>query len=148
MTSAVTLAGPEDADRILSLMARYHAEARLDRDDAHREATALPLLEGGPLGALWVIGPRRAPLGYVMISFGWSAADAGMRAWLEEIYIRDSVRGRGIGTETLHGITRSLAGAGVKTLNVALPDASRPAAFCKRCGFATVTDLTLLQERL
>ena len=134
MTTAINLAGPDDAPRALDLMQRYHAEAGLDYDDAHRAAVVLPLLDSSPLGAIWLIGPARAPLGYVMMTFGWSVAHGGMIAWLAEAYIRDSVRNRGIGTEVLHAIAVSLRGADVKALH-ACTTTDIAAKFCARVGF-------------
>ena len=70
MSTAINLGGPEDDERLLSLMARYHEECGLDYDDEHRARVAAPLLEGWPLGADGLIGPERAQLGYVMVTFG------------------------------------------------------------------------------
>lgn len=149
MTSAVNLAGPADADRILDLMARYHSEAALPFDDAHRTAAAAPLLEGSPLGAIWLIGPTRAPLGYAMVTFGWSVARAGMIGWLSEAYIRPSVRRRGIGTEVIHAITVSLRDAGLQALHAELPAPDHPAAgFCRRVGFRQSSTVTVLTDPL
>ena len=92
MTTAINLAGPDDLDRALALMARFHEEAGLGYDDAHRQAVMEPLLAGSPLGGVWLIGPQRAPLGYVMVSFGWSVAQGGMVGWLEELFFHNRQR--------------------------------------------------------
>jgi len=52
VTAAIHLAGPEQADLCLGLVAQYHAEAALPYDDAHRTAVIDPLLQGSPLGAM------------------------------------------------------------------------------------------------
>ncbi|SEW04887.1 Acetyltransferase (GNAT) family protein [Cognatiyoonia koreensis] len=138
MTTAINLATEDDADRVLSLMARYHSEAGFDYDDDHRSAVIAPLLTGSPLGAVWLIGPARAPLGYVMVTFGWSVAHGGMVGWLEEVFIRASVRNRGIGTEVLHAVVVNLRQAGLKAMHVQLAPDAPAKGFCKRCGFAPV----------
>lgn len=133
MTAALTLAGADNADTLLSLMERYHTEAGLPYDAAHRASAAAPLLGDSPMGAVWLIGPPRAPLGYVTISFGWSIADGGMTAALAEAFIRPSVRGRGIGTEAMHAIMVQLGQAGIKSFTAA-PARTAPRAirFCER----------------
>jgi ribosomal protein S18 acetylase RimI-like enzyme len=83
-----------------------------------------PLLDGMPQGAIYLIGPARAPLGYVVLSFGWSLPLAGMEARVEELYIRPPVRGRGIATEVLGSLPRALAQAGVKAIHLHLSAAS------------------------
>ena len=148
MSAAVHLAGPADDDRLLSLMARFHEERGAAYTDEHRAAVAAPLLAGSPLGAIWLIGPQRAPLGYAMISFGWSVAMGGMIGWLEEIYIRPSVRGRGIGTEVLHGIAVSLQQADLRALHVRVDDDARLASFCARVGFDPAVAQNVMVDRL
>jgi GNAT superfamily N-acetyltransferase len=148
MTTAINLAGPSDDERLLSLMARYHEEAGFGYDDTHRAAVAAPLLEGSPLGAVWLIGPARAPLGYVMVSFGWSVPLGGMIGWVAEIFIRPSVRNRGIGKEVLHAVSVSLGHAGLRALQVRVDDNARLAGFCARVGFGAATDTRIMTDIL
>lgn len=148
MSTAINLARPTDDDRLLSLMARYHEERGLDYDDLHRAQVTAPLLEGSPLGAVWLIGPARSPLGYVLVSFGWSVHLGGMTGWVEEVFIRASVRNRGIGTEVLHAVAVSLGHAGLKALQVRVDDDTRLAQFCERVGFDTATEAKIMTDRL
>ncbi len=149
MTTALTLADPQDAPRVLDLMARYHTEAGLPYDDAHRATVVDPLLQGSPLGAVWLIGPQRAPLGYVMVTFGWSVPLGGMVGWLTEVFIRPSVRRRGIGTEVVHAITVSLREAGMKALHAHASQADDVASrFGRRVGFAGSETVILLTDCL
>lgn len=148
MTTAINLAGPADDARLLSLMARYHEECGLPYDDDHRAAVAAPLLDGSPLGAIWLIGPARAPLGYVLVSFGWSVPLGGMIGWVEEVFIRQSVRNRGIGTEILHAVALSLGQAGVRALHARVDDNARAAKFCARVGFSDTKDTRIMTDML
>lgn len=118
MTTAITLATPDDAPKLLALIAAFHAEYGLDADDAHREAALLPLLDGSPLGAAWLFGPKLSPTGYVIITFGWSMEFGGIDAFVDEIYIRPPVRKRGIASEVLSAIAGSLRDVGVKALHL------------------------------
>ncbi len=118
MTTAIHLAGPDDAPRLLPLIAAFHAEYGLDADDAHREAALDPLLQGSPLGAAWLFGPAKAPTGYTIITFGWSMEFGGMDAFVDELYIRPNVRKRGIASEVLMAISSSLADVCVKALHL------------------------------
>jgi len=114
----LTLAKPDDIDRILRLVADFHAEEGIEQDETTRRAAILPLLEGSPHGAIYLIGPGRAPIGYVAVSFGWSLEFGGLDGFVDEIYIRRSVRGRGIGSEVLLALPKALAGAGLKALHL------------------------------
>lgn len=116
--TALTLAKPDDIDRVVRLVADFHAEEDITQDDVTRRAAITPLLDGSPHGAIYLIGPGRAPIGYVIVSFGWSVEFGGLDGFLDEIYIRPAVRGRGIGTEVLISIPKALAGAGLRALHL------------------------------
>ncbi len=112
------LAGPDDADRVLPLVAAFHAERGFDTDAEHQAGAIMPLLEGSPHGAIWLVGPRKAPVGYIVVTFGWSVEFGGLDAIVDEIYIRAAVRGRGMGGEALDGIAKALREAGVRALHL------------------------------
>jgi GNAT superfamily N-acetyltransferase len=146
---SVHLAAEEDTDRVLALVAAFHAERGIDSDpEARREAVA-PLLGGSQLGAVWLIGPRRAPVGYIAITFGWSIAAGGMTGRVDEFYIRPAVRGRGMGTEALLGLCKAMREAGLITLDLPVAeDETRLQGFARRCRFAPVPDRLILQHVL
>lgn len=118
--TAITLARPDDLDRLLPLVAACHAETGIVQEDSRRRAALRPVLDGSPHAAAYLIGPPRTPIGYVVISFGWSLNHAGLDGTVDEIYIRPAVRGRGIGTEVMSALPRALAGAGLKALHLAI----------------------------
>lgn len=118
MTTAITLATPADATKALGLIAAFHAEYGIDMTDEARAEALAPLLEGSPLGAVWLFGPTMAPTGYVIITFGWSMEMGGMDAFVDELYIRPPIRKRGIASEVLSAIASSLSDVGVKALHL------------------------------
>lgn len=118
MTAAIHLATPQDAAKLLPLIEAFHAEMGIDSDAEHRATALSPLLEGSPLGAVWLFGPTKAPVGYIILTFGWSMEFGGMDANVDELFIRPSVRGRGIATEALAEISKSLQGTGIKALSL------------------------------
>ncbi|MCF7700350.1 GNAT family N-acetyltransferase [Loktanella sp. M215] len=150
MSTGIALAGPGDADSVLDLMARYHTDAGLPHDDTHRATVVGPLLDGSPLGAVWLIGPKSSPLGYVMVTFGWSMGHGGMVGWLEECYIRPSVRGRGIGTEVLHAVAVNLGRAGMQAMHAILPRGAEDEAarFCAKAGFRALPGVRMMTDPL
>ena len=136
MTAALHLAAEDDADRLLPMIAAYHAHENIDQTDAARRDAILPLLQGSPHGAIWLIGPRRAPVGYIAISFGWSIELGGMDGFIDEFFIRPSVRGRGMGTEVLSQLIPQLARAGLKALHLeAQPDNAKARKLYEKRGF-------------
>jgi len=135
--AALSLCRPEDAERLTDLMARFAAEYGLAGQDEARNTAVQPLLEGSPYGAAYLFGPPRAPTGYLIVTFGWSIELGGMEAWIDEIYVRTAVRGRGLATEALFALARALREAGVAAIHLEV-DRDDPAAqrLYRKCGFA------------
>jgi len=116
--TALHLATADDIDRLLPMIAAYHAEADIEQTNDARRAALMPLLEGSPHGVAYLIGPMRAPVGYIVISFGWSIEFGGMDGFVDEVFIRPNVRRRGLGTEVLLSLPKALASAGLKALHL------------------------------
>ena len=118
MTQVLHLATSADLDRLEKMVAAYHAHEGIETDEAQRRAALEPLLEGSPHGAVWLIGPQMAPVGYIAVSFGWSIELGGLDGVLDEFWIREKVRGRGMGTEALTALQKALKNAGVMALSL------------------------------
>ncbi|AVO39523.1 GNAT family N-acetyltransferase [Pukyongiella litopenaei] len=118
MSASLHLAGPGDLDRLTGFVAAFHDEMGIRQDAATRQDALAPLLDGSPYGAAYLIGPARSPIGYVIVTFGWSVEFGGMDGFVDEIWLRPAVRRRGIATEVLSELPKALAGAGVKALHL------------------------------
>ncbi len=118
MSAQLHLAKPDAIAPLLTLVARFHEEYGLETTEEHRRAALEPLLEGSPHGAVYLIGPARAPVGYLVVTFGWSVEFGGLDGFVDEVFVRPSVRGRGIGTEALLALGRALTGTGLRALHL------------------------------
>lgn len=137
MTQILHLATSGDLDRLEPMVAAFHALENIDTDADHRRAALEPILEGSPHGAVWLIGPKMAPVGYVAVSFGWSIELGGMDGFIDELWIREAVRGRGMGREALTAILKALKSAGVKALHLEVARSNEKAErLYSQLGFA------------
>ncbi|WP_297341456.1 GNAT family N-acetyltransferase [Pseudophaeobacter sp.] len=118
MSAALHLARPEHLEKLLTMVEAFHVEEGLDTSPEQRRAGIEPLLEGIPYGAVYIIGPTRAPIGYIVVTFGWSVEFGGMDGFVDEIYIRPPVRGRGLASEVLIELPKTLSQAGIKALHL------------------------------
>ena len=134
MTQLLHLADVSDLERLMSMVERFHDEAGISMSTEHRDAALRPLLEGSPLGAIWIIGPKMAPVGYVCVSFGWSIELGGMDGMIDEFWIREKVRGRGMGSEALMALQGTLHDAGVRALHLETVGA-KVSRLYERAGF-------------
>ncbi len=136
MSQLLHLAGPGDLDRLEPLVAAYHAFDGIDSTAQARRDALAPLLDGSPHGAVWLIGPKMAPVGYIAVSFGWSIELGGMDGVVDELWIREAVRGRGMGFEALTALQKALEAAGVKALSLEVAaDNERAQRLYTRSGF-------------
>lgn len=118
MSAALHLAKPQDLDKLMPLVSAFHAEMGLGTEETALERALIPLLEGSPYGAIYLMGPARAPMGYVVLTFSWSLELGGMDGFIDEIYLRPAVRGRGIALETLQTLRKTMQSAGVTALHL------------------------------
>ncbi len=145
----LTLAKPEHFEAVAKLVADFHAEDGIEQTDEARAAAIMPLLEGSPHGAIYLAGPARAPVGYVALTFGWSLEFGGMDGFVDEIYIRPGVRGRGIGTEILHGLPGQLAQFGLKAVHLEVERSKeKTRALYQKMGFEAREQYVLMSRKL
>ncbi|MGB5558288.1 MAG: GNAT family N-acetyltransferase [Paracoccaceae bacterium] len=148
MSAALHLATIEDLDRLEPMVAGYHAFEGIDSDEEKRRTTLTPLLTGTPHGAAYLIGMRRAPVGYIVISFGYSVELGGIDGFIDEFFIRENVRGRGMGTEVLTSLLPALGDHGVKALHLEMaPKNDRAQRVYARAGFRLRDGYCLMTKR-
>lgn len=136
MSTAYHLCQPEDLDLLISLALRRTEEAGADYEEETLRAGYAPLCAGGSEGAAYLFGPARAPVGYLAITFGWSVPLAAPEARIVDMYIRPSVRRRGLAGEALRAVSRGLREGGIKAIHVELPHGNAPvSALIRRAGF-------------
>lgn len=149
MSAALTLAAPAHLDGLLPLVASFHDEAGIKSNDALRRKGIAPLLDGIPHGCAYLIGPPRAPIGYIVITFGWSVEFGGLDGIVDELYIRPGVRGRGIASEALVALPRALSGAGLRAIHLEV-DKENTAAIklYRRAGFTPRDNYMFMSKSL
>ena len=148
MSAALHLAKPDDISRLMPLVSAFHIEEGLQSSDEHRENALAPLLEESPHGAIYLIGPSRGPIGYIIVTFGWSIEFGGLDGFIDEIYIRPGVRGRGVGAEVITSLAAMLKSIGMKALHLDVKsDNDSALRLYKRCHFRA-RDNYLLMTRV
>ena len=118
------------------MVAAFHAQQGISSNQEHRRRALLPLLEGSPYGVIYLMGPVASPLGYMTITFSWSVEFGGLDSIVDEIFLRERVRRRGIGTSALYRLTKVLSRHGVKSLALEVDTRNAAAVeFYKSKGF-------------
>lgn len=93
-------------------------------------------LAGDPLIHIWLVEEAGSPVGYLAIGVGFSIEVGGRDAFIDELYLDGSARGRGIGTRALEFAEVECRAMGVRRLCLEVerhnPDARR---LYERAGF-------------
>jgi GNAT superfamily N-acetyltransferase len=143
--TAIRLATFDDLPQLTPLVAAFHQEEGIVSDPKQRDRALIPLLEGSPHGAVYMIGPRNSPMGYVVFSFIWSVEFGGLEAMVDEVYLRHNVRGKGIGKSILKRLFRTMAAPGVHSLSLEVHQKNAKAIqFYKALGFRLRQNYSLM----
>ncbi len=137
VAAALHIATPDDLAVLDGLVADFHGELNISTGAETRHAALSTLCQGTPHGVAYLIGPKRAPLGYMVISFGFSVELGGIDALLDEFYLRPAVRGRGMGGDALRGLTRALGDHGICAMHLEVDQSQQ--SLCEyygKLGFA------------
>jgi GNAT superfamily N-acetyltransferase len=135
MTS-IYLATSENIARLEPMVAAFHDAQGIKRTTKHRINALEPLLSGSPHGAVYLIGTQLAPMGYIAVTFTWSIELGGLEAIIDEFYIRDTVRGRGIGTQVLIKLSETFLDYKIARLSLDATNTNDQVAhFYERLGF-------------
>jgi len=91
-------ARPADTDRLLELIQAFYVEDGTIRFVREPLIAALGKLMGDPsLGRLWLIDADRPAVGYLVAVWGFSLEWHGRDAFVDELYVEPSSRGKGVG---------------------------------------------------
>lgn len=84
----------EDLERLIELSRRYCEADFHDFDATRARAGFVPLLVDDEFGAVWMIC-NEDPVGYAVVTWGWSIESGGRDALLDEMYVDDPGAGSG-----------------------------------------------------
>jgi ribosomal protein S18 acetylase RimI-like enzyme len=129
-------AGLADAAMLIELMREYYTFDHLSFDEAAARPALEALLENVAFGRAWLIEGDGAPLGYVVLALGYSLEYHGRDAFVDELYIREPYRGRGIGRQALALLETTCRELGVQALHLEVDHANTVAQeVYRRAGY-------------
>jgi GNAT superfamily N-acetyltransferase len=128
-----------ELDAATALLVAQLREHRVETP-ASRIADAVAAVVAHPdRGRILIARERGVVVGVAALSFVWPIEHGGRSAWLEELYVTPSARGRGIGTRLLRAALRVAAESGAVAVDLEVDaDHRRVAALYAREGFAAV----------
>lgn len=88
-------------DSVLRLMRGLYEHDSIPLDEAAARAALVNLLNKPEHGAAWLMMDAAGPVGYAVVTFGYSLEFRGVDAFLDELYIEESHRGQGLGRRAI-----------------------------------------------
>jgi GNAT superfamily N-acetyltransferase len=130
------LAGPRDVDAIVAMMRGYYAQDGYPFVQSDARAAALALIHEPHLGRLWVTCDGDRVVGYVAATLGFSFEYRGREAFVDELFIAEGHRGRGLGREALRVAEAWCREKGVNAMHLEVERHREPALeLYRRSGF-------------
>ncbi len=93
----------EDFYDYLAMSREFYSSEATDHPvpETHFQRTFDEIMSGSPMARAWMIDVQGRPAGYLLASITWSNEFGGRVAWLEELYLRRSARGQGLGRQAI-----------------------------------------------
>lgn len=124
----------EDVPALLDLQQRFYTNEGYPYDRAAMERGMRELIGDALLGRLFVMDD--APVGYLVITFGFSLESGGRDAFVDELYVADTSRGQGLGTLALKIAEEACREAGIRALHLEVEHTNpRARALYERSGY-------------
>ena len=118
MDVAFKLADVADIDLLIEFMQEFYEFDRLAfNEQAARPALRL-ILSNDSFGRVWLIQVNGSPVGYIVLTLSFSLEFRGRDAFIDEIYIREQHRGRGVGRRALEFVEGACRPLGVLALHL------------------------------
>lgn len=130
-------ASPAELPRVLAMMQAYYAYDDLEYTPAV-EAAVTDLLSRPHDGRVWLIMDGPQSVGYAVVTFWYSLEFQGKAAFLDEIYLEESVRGQGLGGDVIEALATLCRSLDIKTLRLEVEhENTRAQRAYEKSGFIT-----------
>jgi ribosomal protein S18 acetylase RimI-like enzyme len=108
----------QDVPCLVELMAAFYAESGYALDHERAAIGFKSLLGDEKLGRVWLAESGAKAAGYIVITHVFSMEYGGLVGFVDDFFVRVTLRGTGLGTSMLDELRASSAGAGLRALFV------------------------------
>ena len=148
MNITFTLATQADLDLLLEFMREFYAHEQIAFDERVARAAMGGLISDRSLGRVWLIREGDEAVGYTVVTLGYSLEFAGRDAILDELFVREAHRGKGIGKATLAFVEKACQTLGAAALHLVVErENARAQAVYDKAGFSK-QDRFLMTKRI
>lgn len=132
------LAGLPLLEKLLPLVAAYHAFEEVETSAEQRKNSVTKLLRDKSLGEIWLVRKLDSLIGYIAICYSYSIEFGGRDAFVDEFYIAAGERGKGISGRVLKEIAVLLRARGIVAVHLEVDGGNeRARAAYAQAGFSS-----------
>jgi GNAT superfamily N-acetyltransferase len=145
-TSQATLA---DVETVFQIMRHMQLDDPWEEafDEPTVRANLAVLLQNPVYGVAYIVRDDTAPVGYLVVCFDYSLEYRGVGAWVDELFVEPSHRGKGIGTQLLDLAEQASREHHAKVLHLEVNHGNPAVDLYRRRGF-TAHQRHLMSKRL
>ncbi|MFS4466819.1 GNAT family N-acetyltransferase [Maribacter sp. 2210JD10-5] len=133
--------------KLLEMMRGFNAVDNYSFNPKITEQNLTDFLSNESLGRLWLISVEDKPIGYVVLTFGFSFEYGGRDAFIDELFIKERFRGKGIGTKTMEFILTEAKRLHINAIHLEVEKHNNANRLYKKLGFNS-TNRELFVKRL
>jgi ribosomal protein S18 acetylase RimI-like enzyme len=135
-TIQVRAAQSVDIPQLVELMTEFYAEAGYTLLPEPAARTFAYLLGDPKLGQVWILEYDSLAAGYIVLTVCFSMEYGGLRGFVDDLFVRESYRGRGLARAALEEVRRTCEVLGVRALHVEVgPENDAARGVYRRSGF-------------
>jgi len=123
----IRFADPSDRNRLVEMMREFYAETETPCDELRTSRAFETLLDDETLGRVWILEQNGTTAGYAVLAFGFSMQFGGRDAFLDDLFVRASHRGKGLGRSALEAILSECRARDIRALHLEVDATNHPA---------------------
>lgn len=116
--SKLVLADLEEVAELTQMVREYHDYDHLSFDAVLTEKVLREIIVNSNLGRLWKITLEDKLAGYLMLTYGFSLEFGGRTCFVDEFFVKEEFRGRGLGRQALKEVQTLAPGLGIKAISL------------------------------
>lgn len=118
MSVVYKTADQKDIPLLLQLMNEFYILEHLPYNKEVITSGLEKLFSNPNYGRVWLIFSSNSPAGYIAVTYGYSFEFHGIDALVDEFYLREDFRRKGIGRNTLEFVEKYLSSEGIKAFHL------------------------------
>lgn len=118
LTAKMRVARESDLDSLVALMKEYYAYDRHNFDANAARRAMSKLLKDLHLGTVLLVIDDKKIIGYLVLALGYSLEFGGRDAFIDEFFILERYRGKGLGRTALRQAEKAARKLGVKAIHL------------------------------